>query len=602
MERFATNKNGNIDSGTEVLSNNVTFMQQAKDLAISNLFGDLFVEGILNTGNENTMFKITANGDGTFNVGMGIAYKQNFAIEPILYERIAITNSNEIYNAANAQQTTDDGTGDLVVTPKSTGCKNIPIPIAGITYFVDLKYLTVCDNGNTGDGLNLKNYSIAKNETIGSNTQRKRFYKWIDGYEIRLVQTIGEVQGVCLGTVTKDGNNQITITDDERTGHLLVDSKIFIEYFTSGQGIAIKTEGETTTLSVNVDDKTIEIEDNYVRVTRDGLFPFNKFAINSGPTTFLTNPQGNMIALNVSAGLEPLWLCPAYNDRYSITNEDAIVALDVQVEIQSKFSGNAGIYTICINNTDKENNNAKLQVPKLEIMGEVSGGKGTPPNIEYRVWLDTLKQPYKAKWFNGSDWLEYHGVPIGLVQVSAGGTVVALKQFEFNRDYSQWESVASIKPYFGGGIPDKYLLCNGVSTYSILLYNDLYRKIGTKFGGTAGSTFGVPDFVNKVIWGSNSLDVFDYIDSALPNIKGNTMVAATRGNLNTVRQYVTGAFYGEYDIGDSVSVLRWTSAENDTHNYIVSFDASRSSGVYKNNQQIVQPPALQSPVLIKYTI
>ena len=48
MEKFATNVAGNIESGTEVLSNNMVFLQDAKANSISNIYGDLFVEGILN--------------------------------------------------------------------------------------------------------------------------------------------------------------------------------------------------------------------------------------------------------------------------------------------------------------------------------------------------------------------------------------------------------------------------------------------------------------------------------------------------------------------------------------------------------------------------
>lgn len=591
MERFATNKNGNIDSRTEVLANNVTFMQQAKENAISNLFGDLFVEGILNTGNEDTMFKLTANNSGsnagTFNVSQGIAYKQNVAVEPMIYERIAIIDDTEIYDATNPQQTTDDGTGNLVITPKSTGCKNIPIENADMTYYVDLRYLSVCDNKDSND--DLINYSIAKN-LDNSNTQEKRFYKWIDGYQIVLVQTTGQIQGICLGTVSKNNQDEVTINTESKSGHLLINSKIFIEYFTSGQGIVITTEGNNTTLSVNVDNKTLEIEDNYVRVTKDGLYPFSKFTVNSGPDSFLTNPQGNMIALNISAGLEPLWISPAYNDRYSITNETAVVALNAQTEIQSKFSGNAGIYTICINNTDKDNNNVKLTVPKLEIMYEVSGGKNNPPNIAYKIFLDITREPYKAKWFNGSDWVDYYGVPIGLVQVSSGGIITGIKQFEFNRDYSKWESVGTIAPYLGGEIPDKYLLCNGVNNYSTLLYNDLYRKLGTKFGGTTGVTFGVPDFTNRVIWGGSSLDTFTYISSGLPNIKGVLPIRALFGS---------GASGALYDAG--ASGLHESSG-GDPNGRKIGFDANRSNSIYSDNNSIVQPPALQVPILIKYTI
>lgn len=238
MERFATNKTGNIDSSTEVLANNLTFLQQAKELAISNLYGDLVSEGILNTNDVSTMFQVTANnsGDyaGTFNVGIGIAYKKNTNVSPAIYERIEITDANEIYSniapgidsdypdGTGPQQVTDDGTGTNVDTPKSTGCKYIPIPNADTVYYIALRYVKVCDNGNAGDGLDLTNYSIAKNLDPNSSAQVKRFYQWINGYEIALVTSYANVNGICLGQVSKNSSNIVTITSVNRTANLLI--------------------------------------------------------------------------------------------------------------------------------------------------------------------------------------------------------------------------------------------------------------------------------------------------------------------------------------------------------------------------------------------
>ena len=179
MGKFATNKNGNIDSGTEVLANNMTFLQQTKAESISNLFGDLFDEGILSG------FELSANADGTFNIGIGIGYKKD--VNSGMYNRIAILEETDYHNELFGDSTYPDGRGinqktntgilgEYVDTPKSTGCLNIPIPNATIIYYIDLRFLNVCDNGNNGDGLGLTNYSIAKN-IVPSTDKRKRFYK-----------------------------------------------------------------------------------------------------------------------------------------------------------------------------------------------------------------------------------------------------------------------------------------------------------------------------------------------------------------------------------------------------------------------------------------
>lgn len=437
MERFATNRNGNIDSGTEVLANNIVFMQQAKEDAISNLFGDLFVEGILNTGNEDTMFKLTTNTDGTFNVSQGIAYKQNVAVEPMIYERIAIIDDTETYDSTKPQQTTDDGTGNLVITPKSTGCKNIPITNADTIYYVDLRYLSVCDNKNSnGD---LINFSIAKNFDPSSTIQEKRFYKWIDGYQIVLVQSLQSVQGICLGTVSKNTSNQVTIDYTSKTGSILVESSVFMDYFTSGSGITITEEEGKKQLAVNVDDKTIEIADNKVQISNDGLYPYTKFAVNSGFIDSNNNPNilvtdGTDIDLSFGIGNQvPIIVNPAYNRQYTILPTDDYDFIDdAGTFIQSYYGEIAnGEYSIFINNTDKDNNNVKLEQPKLEIMKKVYILETAPTALKGNIWLDTSIEPFKAKWYNGFDWIEYHGVPLGKANIT-GNTVNSVSSYEFH--------------------------------------------------------------------------------------------------------------------------------------------------------------------------
>lgn len=615
MERFATNKNGNIDSGTEVLANNVTFLQQAKDLAISNLFKDLFVEGILNTGDASTMFQITSNNDGTFNVGQGVAYKRNVSVEPALYERIAIEDTDAEYNSANPSQTTFDGVDQNVPTPKSTGCKNISIPSDGVVYYVDLRYLSVCDNGNTGDGLGLTNYSIAKNQISTSPDQRKRFYKWVDGYEIVLVETTAGIQGVCLGTVLKDGTNVI-ITDNYRTQNLLIESRVIMDYFTSGKGIVIETNTTTnqTTLSVNVDDVTTEIEDNYVRVTKDGLYPFTKFAVNSGPTTFLTN-SGNIVSLTVAD--IPLWVNPAYNDRYSVIGSTGVTSIDVWAIVQSQYSSQAGIYTVCINNTDISNGNESLATPKLEVMNKVHVGTSSPTSNlgAYDIWLDLSSQPYQAKWYDGSQWQTYNGVPLGLFQIDNGAIISnGLVQMPFNKDYSKWGEIGKIVPYATTTLREKCLLGDG-SEISKLLYNDLFRLIGNTFGSPVNSNnFVLPDFTNKAIWGGTFSNIGTYIAAGIPN---HTHAVGRQSKSNT-GQSIWDREGKSFKLSNNVGKMAWNGSDSfdnkseipdqsditalgDYYTQETSLAHTEnisSDGVF-GNKTTVQPPALQVPILIR---
>lgn len=430
MGKFATNKNGNIDSGTEVLANNITFLQQTKSQTISNLFGDLFDEGILSG------FELSANADGTFNVGVGIGYKKD--VNSGLYNRIAILEETNYHNELFGDSTYPDGRGihqktntgilgEYVDTPKSTGCLNIPISANETTYYIDLRFLNVCDNGNNGDGLGLINYSIAKN-IVPSTDKRKRFYKWIDGYDIELVQNISEIQGICLGTVQKDTNNIITFTNDNKTKELLIKSKIIMDYFIDGSGITIIEEDDKKKLSINVDNITTEIENNKVRITKDALYSYNKFVVNSGNVDInnvanvISIESTGTVAINFGVGSQiPLVVSPAYNDRYTIYPNDTVEIINnAMIEIQNYYSETAqGKYIICVNNTDKDNNNAKLSNPKLEIMKDYYITIVQPNMQKGRIWLDMSKEPFKAKWCNGANWIEYHGVPLGTIDIDS---------------------------------------------------------------------------------------------------------------------------------------------------------------------------------------
>ena len=449
MGKFATNKNGNIDSGTEVLANNMVFLQQTKEQDISNLYGDLFNEGILNINmgtsvNPIEPFELKQGTiAGKFSVGIGIAYKKD--INTGMYKRIAILEESDYHNEPFEDVTYPDGRGvnqktytgvgtEYVDTPKSSGCININIPNIGIEYYVDLRYVNVCDNGNNGDGLNLTNYSIAKNLIPTSTDQRKRFYKWVDGYNIVLITDLAQQQGIIVGTVSKDVSNNLTFSSTGRSANLLIASEIIMEYFTNGAGITIVEEDGKQKLSVNVDNITTEIKDNKVKVTKDGLYPYTKFSMNSGPENiFGTNLTEVFLSLPDNF---PLWITPAYNDRYSVYSTDSIESIDVWALVQTQFSSQAGTYTICINNTDKSNNNEVLEVPKLELMNKVRVGilaEITDAN-NYDILIDLSTQPYQTKWYDGSQWQIYHGVPLGEVTIS-GGVISTLKQFDYNTNF-----------------------------------------------------------------------------------------------------------------------------------------------------------------------
>ena len=128
------------------------------------------------------------------------------------------------------------------------------------------------------------------------------------------------------------------------------------------------------------------------------------------------------------------------------------------------------------------------------------------------------------------------------------------------------------------------LLCNG-SAVSRTTYANLFALLGTTFGeGDGSTTFNLPDFRNKTLWGANG-NLMSILAAGLPNITGGLSIGALTGN-------ASGAIARE-----SSSVLRSTTDTGDSSGF--NFNASRSSSIY-GNSTTVQPPAIAVNIFIKY--
>ena len=145
----------------------------------------------------------------------------------------------------------------------------------------------------------------------------------------------------------------------------------------------------------------------------------------------------------------------------------------------------------------------------------------------------------------------------------------------------------TILPYAGKTVPSGFLAVNG-GNVSRTTYARLYEAIGTTWGSGDGSTtFKLPDFRNRTIWGANAAsEVGTYLESGAPNITG----YITGGGQSYTTQY-GGAFY-EY--GGSTD----TADSGHSTVPVVGFDASRSNPIY-GAAEIVQPPAGKALWIIK---
>lgn len=118
-------------------------------------------------------------------------------------------------------------------------------------------------------------------------------------------------------------------------------------------------------------------------------------------------------------------------------------------------------------------------------------------------------------------------------------------------------------------------------------YSNLFAIYGTTYGeGNGETTFNLPDFRNRTIWGAED---FGYIEAGLPNITGSFYAL----QFTSIPQ-PTGCFsYGTnqnnqgFDHGNSQG------------SQFFSIDASRSSSIY-GNSTTVQPPSVKVRVKTRY--
>ena len=119
-------------------------------------------------------------------------------------------------------------------------------------------------------------------------------------------------------------------------------------------------------------------------------------------------------------------------------------------------------------------------------------------------------------------------------------------------------------------------------------YAKLFEIYGTTYGeGDGETTFNLPDFRNKTLWGTNDT-TFGYIEAGLPNITAgfntygyryySATGAITLSNRTLNNSQASGSEFGEQ---------------------YISFDSSRSSSIY-GNSTTVQPPSVKARVKTRY--
>lgn len=128
------------------------------------------------------------------------------------------------------------------------------------------------------------------------------------------------------------------------------------------------------------------------------------------------------------------------------------------------------------------------------------------------------------------------------------------------------------------------LLGNGAAV-SRTTYANLFAILGTAFGeGDGSTTFNLPDFRDKTLWGANG-NLMSILTAGLPNIEGDLSIGA-------LCQNASGAITTK-----SSGVLRATTDVSNSSGF--NFNASKSNSIY-GKSTTVQPPAIAVNIFIKY--
>ena len=118
-------------------------------------------------------------------------------------------------------------------------------------------------------------------------------------------------------------------------------------------------------------------------------------------------------------------------------------------------------------------------------------------------------------------------------------------------------------------------------------YSNLFAIYGTTYGeGNGETTFNLPDFRNRTIWGAED---FGYIQAGLPNITGS--INAPR---SSVSLYVGGAFQGSSIAGSTMP-----ASSNGAGDWDITFSAANSSPIY-GKSTTVQPPAVKVRIKTRF--
>lgn len=190
-------------SGQRVIKQVLDWLQDSADDSVLERQEDYADYGIIkNLLNEFDIIVGTNNTPSTpsITIRTGVAYDSNT-------QRIVIDDEGISYNPSNITHTTDDGSGNFVSTPRSSGSLNVPLT-TNTNNYIWIEYLQTVDD------------SVF---TLHKLLNTKIFYKQTDGYKITvtLVNTPPSASALKLGNVDLSLGGVVSVATINKSNRVL---------------------------------------------------------------------------------------------------------------------------------------------------------------------------------------------------------------------------------------------------------------------------------------------------------------------------------------------------------------------------------------------
>jgi len=534
-----------FSNAQRIISAIFQWLQTSEQTKTNNLITDTFSPGIDNATISGEGFLVIPGGNNapsapSISVTLGgIAYDA-------VGNRIFVSSSDTtIYNTANITLTTNDGLGNLLPTPQSTGVINIPVAYS--QNYIWINYLATID---------------ATAFTLNEITDAKIFYKQTDGYNIQVTTTnippnsnsifLASVNMtglspaiVASGNISQVGRSYYQILPNivpiitplanlsDRTPQYNPAStyplEAHIKAVGTGTGISPFNPHNTSLEDLGVSSLDLTVAHRQMEHGVNGSGPGSSTDVNNAiiagvPGVFPASyPNTSAMACDIIiATSDYILVHQLLSTEFAIVNGSAYNTTNifgaVPADAAVTFPNASGTYNVYWDSVAK-------------VFGVTTGSIATDAT---KLWLCTVDYTYVG--------VLGHNALSNLVERRRIGSTTERYQrwvttarppnpipgeYGFNLDINApeyfdglaWQSLGvltgAVVDFAGTTVPNGYLICDG-SSYSTTTYANLFAAIGYTWGGSGGN-FNIPDFRRKVTVGSGGTGTAE-----LGNTVGNT--------------------------------------------------------------------------------